>query len=214
MKSEVQALHKRAPLKESTHGTFLKNPFPLSARHFAYGEMANALSSRSLPWSRVAVRVTAARLVARLVATHGFPLPDKKNSNLGLQQSGELRAVVTLTSVRVIGSWRLSARSGSFAPPWAKEPRRSGRWILKEETVGFFLTGRSFGPFLSPWRERDITHQLTAKLQFEIPTEKLPVSFFPRVCSYAPTGIRTHEPIVTILKIVATRRGKSPQKST
>ena len=49
MKSEVQALHKRAPLKESTHGTFLKDPFPLSARHFAYGEMANALSSRSLP---------------------------------------------------------------------------------------------------------------------------------------------------------------------
>ena len=40
---------KRAPLKESTHGTFLKDPFPLSARHFAYGEMANALSSRSLP---------------------------------------------------------------------------------------------------------------------------------------------------------------------
>ena len=49
MKSEVQALHKRTPLKESTHGTFLKNPFPLSARHFAYGEMANALSSRSMP---------------------------------------------------------------------------------------------------------------------------------------------------------------------
>ena len=56
----------RAPLKESTHGTFLKNPFPLSARHFAYGEMANALSSRSLPWSRVAVRVTAARLAPQL----------------------------------------------------------------------------------------------------------------------------------------------------
>ena len=77
MKSEVQALHKRAPLKESTHGTFLKDPFPLSARHFAYGEMANALLSRSLPWSRTVVRVTTARLVARLAETHGFPLSDK-----------------------------------------------------------------------------------------------------------------------------------------
>ena len=38
MKSEVQALHKRTPLKESTHGTFLKNPIPLSARHFARGQ--------------------------------------------------------------------------------------------------------------------------------------------------------------------------------
>ena len=56
----------RAPLKESTHGTFLKDPIPLSARHFAYGEMANALSSRSLPWSRTVVRVTTARLAARL----------------------------------------------------------------------------------------------------------------------------------------------------
>ena len=56
---------KRAPLKESTHGTFLKDPFPLSARHFAYGEMANALLSRSLPWSRTAVRVTTARLAAQ-----------------------------------------------------------------------------------------------------------------------------------------------------
>ncbi len=56
----------RAPLKESTHGTFLKDPIPLSARHFAYGEMPNALSSRSLPWSRTVVRVTTARLVARL----------------------------------------------------------------------------------------------------------------------------------------------------
>ena len=38
MKSEVQALHKRTPLKESTHGTFLKDPIPLSARHFASGQ--------------------------------------------------------------------------------------------------------------------------------------------------------------------------------
>ncbi len=29
---------KRAPLKESTHGTFLKDPIPLSARHFASGQ--------------------------------------------------------------------------------------------------------------------------------------------------------------------------------
>ena len=66
MKSEVQALHKRTPLKESTHGTFLKDPIALSARHFAYGEMADALFSRSLPWSRTAVRVTTTRLAARL----------------------------------------------------------------------------------------------------------------------------------------------------
>ena len=34
---------KRAPRKESTHGTFLTDPIALSARHFALGEMANAL---------------------------------------------------------------------------------------------------------------------------------------------------------------------------
>ena len=38
----------------------------------------------------------------------------------------------------------------------AKESRGLGRWILKEETVGFFLKWRSFRPFLSPWTERDI----------------------------------------------------------
>ena len=31
---------KRAPRKESTHGTFLTNPIPSSARHYTRGEMA------------------------------------------------------------------------------------------------------------------------------------------------------------------------------
>ena len=68
--------------------------------------MANALLSRSLPWSRTVVRVTTARLAARLAETHGFPLSDKRNSDLGLQQSGEFRANGAPPFVRVIGSWR------------------------------------------------------------------------------------------------------------
>ena len=78
---------------------------------------------------------------------------------LPAEKKGEFRAVGTLPIVRVIGSWRLCARSGSFAPPWAKEPRRSGGGFLKGGTVGDSLEGRSFGPFLSPWRERDTTHR-------------------------------------------------------
>ena len=123
MKSEVQALHKRAPLKESTHGTFLKDPFPLSARHFAYGEMANALLSRSLPWSRTVVRVTTARLVTRLVRPTVSPSPTSKTATWRIQQMGEFRADGTLPSVRALGFWRPYARSTSFAPLWAKESR-------------------------------------------------------------------------------------------
>ena len=73
---------------------------------------------------------------------------------LPAEKKGEFRAVGTLPIVRVIGSWRLSARSGSFAPPWAKEPRRSGGGFLKGGTVGDSLEGRSFGTFLSPGREK------------------------------------------------------------
>ena len=123
MKSEVQALHKRAPLKESTHGTFLKNSIALSARHFAYGEMDNALSGRSLPWSRTVVRVTTARLAACLVATQSFSFSDKINGDFGQKPRGEFRTGGAPPSVRVFGSWRLYAQSDSFAPLWAKESR-------------------------------------------------------------------------------------------
>ena len=52
--------------------------YPLDQRAILPGgKLANALFSRSLPWSRTVVRVTTARLVARLAATHGFPLSDK-----------------------------------------------------------------------------------------------------------------------------------------
>ena len=68
---------------------------------------------------------------------------------LPAEKKGEFRAVGTLPIVRVIGSWRLSARSGSFAPPRAKEPRRSGGGFLKGGTVGDSLEWRSFGTFLS-----------------------------------------------------------------
>ena len=62
---------------------------------------------------------------------------------LPAEKKGEFRAVGILPIVRVIGSWRLSARSGSFAPPWAKEPRRSGGGFLKGGTVGDSLEWRS-----------------------------------------------------------------------
>ena len=47
---------------------------------------------------------------------------------LPAEKKGEFRTDGAPPSARVLGSWRLSARSGSFAPPWAKEPRGSGRW--------------------------------------------------------------------------------------
>ena len=117
---------KESPLKESTHGTFLKDPFPLSARHFAYGEMANALLSRSLPWSRTVVRMTTARLVTRLVRPTVSPSPTSKTATWRIQQMGEFRADGAPPFVRVIGSWRPYARSTSFAPLWAKEVRAVG----------------------------------------------------------------------------------------
>ena len=40
---------KETPLKGDTHGASLEKPSTLSARHFAYGEMADALFSLSLP---------------------------------------------------------------------------------------------------------------------------------------------------------------------
>ena len=101
---------------------------------------------------------------AAIVAVAASPLRRarpaiRQTPYLPAEKKGEFRAVGTLPIVRVIGSWRLCARSGSFAPPWAKEPRRSGGGFLKGGTVGDSLEGRSFGPFLSPWRERDITHR-------------------------------------------------------
>ena len=91
--------------------------------------------------------------------THGFLLSDKVKSNFGQRPSGEFRADGTLPTVRVIGSWRPCAQSDSFAPLWAKESRGSGGGFLKGGTVGDSLEGRSFGPFLSPRRERDIAHR-------------------------------------------------------
>ena len=71
---------------------------------------------------------------------------------LPAEKKGEFRAVGTLPAVRVIGTWRPCARSTAFAI--AKVVRAVGWWIRKEETVGFFLTGRSFGTLLSPGREK------------------------------------------------------------
>ena len=70
---------------------------------------------------------------------------------------GEFRTDGTLLSVRAFGSWRPYAQSDSFAPLRAKESRGSGGGFLKGGTVGDSLEWRSFGPFLSPWRERDIS---------------------------------------------------------
>ena len=78
---------------------------------------------------------------------------------LPAEKKGEFRADGAPTSVRVSGSWRPFAQSDSFAPLRAKESRRSGGGFLKGGTVGDSLEGRSFGPFLSPWRERDIAHR-------------------------------------------------------
>ena len=80
---------------------------------------------------------------------------------LPAEKKGEIRAVGTLSIVRVIGSWRPCAQSDSFAPPWAKESRRSGGGFLKGGTVGDSLEWRSFGTFLSTGREKyiNITHR-------------------------------------------------------
>ena len=78
---------------------------------------------------------------------------------LPAEKKGEFRADGVPPSVRVIGSWLPHAQSDSFAPPWAKESRGSGGGFLKGGTVGDSLEGRSFGPFLSPRRERDIAHR-------------------------------------------------------
>ena len=76
---------------------------------------------------------------------------------LPAEKKGEFRTNGAPPSVRVIGSWRPYAQSDSFAPLWARESRGSGGGFLKGGTVGDSLEGRSFGPFLSPWRERDIS---------------------------------------------------------
>ena len=109
----------------------------------------------STPSRCAAIVAVAARLPRRA------RLAIRQTPYLPAEKKGELRAVGTLPIVRVIGSWRLSARSGSFAPPWAKEPRRSGGGFLKGGTVGDSLEGRSFGTFLSPWKEKyiKITHR-------------------------------------------------------
>ena len=88
---------------------------PYLRAHLPVGKWADTLLSRSLPWGRTAVRVTAARLATHLAETHGFSLPDKENSNLGQRQKGEFRADGAPPFVRAFGSWRLFARSDSFA---------------------------------------------------------------------------------------------------
>ena len=92
---------------------------PYLRAHLPVGKWADTLLSRSLPWGRTPVGVTAARLATHLAETNGFSLPDKENSNLGQKQRDEFRAVGAPPSVRVFGSWRLYARSDSFAG-WRK----------------------------------------------------------------------------------------------
>ena len=134
---------------------------PYLRAHLPVGKWADTLLSRSLPWGRTPVRVTAARLATHLAETHGFSLPDKENSNLGQKQRDELRAVGAPPSVRLHGKLRLDSASDTFAPQWAKVSRRLGDRILKESTVGTFLKWRSLGTFLSTRRERCInkTHR-------------------------------------------------------
>ena len=101
---------------------------------------------------------------ATIVAVAASPLRRvrpaiRQTPYLPAEKKGEFRADGAPPSVRVFGSWRPCAQSDSFAPLWAKESRRSGGGFLKGGTVGDSLEGRSFGPFLSPRRERDIAHR-------------------------------------------------------
>ena len=89
---------------------------------------------------------------AAIVAVAASPLRRARHAirqtpYLPAEKKGELRANGAPPSVRVIGSWRLSARSGSFAPPWAKESRRSGGGFLREAPWVTPLRGALSVPF-------------------------------------------------------------------
>ena len=99
---------KRAPRKESTHGTFLTDPFPLSACHFA----------RRNGFIRCSVAVCHRAAMAAERRHCGY-LPVRQ------KQRGEFRADGAPPSVRVFGFWRPSARS-ALGAEWRRGRAHQG----------------------------------------------------------------------------------------
>ncbi len=117
-------------------------------------------------WSPVSLRLGhAAALTAtgchslprRRFATSGGRLGGRQPSPKGAETpNGRCRDIGAPPRLRDSVRLRLSARSAPLPLLCGTGRARQGKVFHKRKTVGFPLVWRSFRPFLSTWREKDI----------------------------------------------------------